>query len=549
MPSAESENGLSETRRLESVSGSPSAAPSTDACRTREGEQEEDNSMRTNASGNSTTQVSQFVNLPGRYSIVAKSTAPINDQQLVEILRKNLPKNSFIVRQQLSVYRNAMFFKISITKGSNNTEQRVVELLTDPKTVGMLGISYGSPLEIVPFKSSYRKEREEQQLAKQVVARNVPTGYTEDYLQHEVMRYDEAVGQQIKSYHRIRTGDDGRPSPSLRVVCVDTAAADSLLLKGLRIEGILFQCERPLQRPRAERCYRCQRSGHRQNTCKQTVRCGKCTQEHDTNSCEVEQNSYKCCNCSGQHAVWYPGCASNRQEVAKKREERAGRDQPQPQREPATHQQQPAPAPLRNAWATQPNSPPPTTTNEQGQPSTPANEICTRITEIKDHLDKRITEMTLRLEQLIGETRKEFFVKLNDAINLTEDRLVATRTEIEKTITRQLDEDMTRLSNDLSAKLATEISKIREDFTSNLRTPTDNAEHDGGLASDDEQQGQLSIRIRTGFSDTDMSSIEETITTARRASERLAQFRRTEKTTPQPSTSSKEPGPAATNDI
>lgn len=61
------------------------------------------------------------------------------------------------------------------------------------------------------------------------------------------------------------------------------------------------------------RCYKCQRYGHHKTRCTYSVRCGVCSQGHDTNICvrkhkDGEVTHAKCCNCGRNHHVWFPRC-------------------------------------------------------------------------------------------------------------------------------------------------------------------------------------------------------------------------------------------------
>lgn len=56
------------------------------------------------------------------------------------------------------------------------------------------------------------------------------------------------------------------------------------------------------------RCYRCQKYGHLAGTCKQTERCGRCAESHETKSCKIDQARLKCVNCNGNHSSGHTSC-------------------------------------------------------------------------------------------------------------------------------------------------------------------------------------------------------------------------------------------------
>lgn len=59
--------------------------------------------------------------------------------------------------------------------------------------------------------------------------------------------------------------------------------------------------------PHPERCYNCNKYGHRQADCKQTTACGICAQEHQTRDCTNTQQP-KCAACGELHQVTFKGC-------------------------------------------------------------------------------------------------------------------------------------------------------------------------------------------------------------------------------------------------
>jgi hypothetical protein len=54
------------------------------------------------------------------------------------------------------------------------------------------------------------------------------------------------------------------------------------------------------------RCFRCQKFGHTNTTCKRRIVCAKCSEEHEDKICQARQN--KCANCGGGHTVFSKEC-------------------------------------------------------------------------------------------------------------------------------------------------------------------------------------------------------------------------------------------------
>ncbi|KAL5022305.1 hypothetical protein ScPMuIL_001460, partial [Solemya velum] len=58
--------------------------------------------------------------------------------------------------------------------------------------------------------------------------------------------------------------------------------------------------------PNPLRCFKCQRFGHHQGSCKREVMCSRCSEVgHDGSSCT---KTMKCANCSAQHSAFFKDC-------------------------------------------------------------------------------------------------------------------------------------------------------------------------------------------------------------------------------------------------
>lgn len=72
----------------------------------------------------------------------------------------------------------------------------------------------------------------------------------------------------------------------------------------------------------------CQQIGHTARSCSKPAKCGRCSENHETRECKIEQNkfvSYKCALCSGAgHGANFPRCPVRQELVSKTRDSRAG---------------------------------------------------------------------------------------------------------------------------------------------------------------------------------------------------------------------------------
>lgn len=58
--------------------------------------------------------------------------------------------------------------------------------------------------------------------------------------------------------------------------------------------------------PNPLRCFKCQKFGHGAKSCKGNTKCNKCSQNHETNDCNIE--ILKCVNCEGEHMASSRDC-------------------------------------------------------------------------------------------------------------------------------------------------------------------------------------------------------------------------------------------------
>jgi hypothetical protein len=79
-----------------------------------------------------------------------------------------------------------------------------------------------------------------------------------------------------------------------------------LYSRGMAINGRMHHTklyDAGLQIPR---CYKCNKWGHTQNSCRARTMCGYCAKGHDTESCKDKEDpkAAKCVNCGGAHPAW-----------------------------------------------------------------------------------------------------------------------------------------------------------------------------------------------------------------------------------------------------
>ncbi|XP_069170513.1 uncharacterized protein [Procambarus clarkii] len=100
--------------------------------------------------------------------------------------------------------------------------------------------------------------------------------------------------------------------------------------------------------PEPLRCFRCQRFGHHKDGCQRPVRCGVCSQPHDTKTCIDKHKANhpvqaKCPNCSKAHHAWNLKCPERLKRLQTNPTTPTAEPKPPPKRIPA-------PMPTKTAW-------------------------------------------------------------------------------------------------------------------------------------------------------------------------------------------------------
>src|SRR5207244_6696026 len=84
---------------------------------------------------------------------------------------------------------------------------------------------------------------------------------------------------------------------SLIIEVASEAQANHLIREGIRVGHEVKDCQYFEKATRILQCYKCQRYGHTQYSCKHATVCGNCAGSHRTDAC-TEQTKNRCHNCS-----------------------------------------------------------------------------------------------------------------------------------------------------------------------------------------------------------------------------------------------------------
>lgn len=146
----------------------------------------------------------------------------------------------------------------------------------------------------------------------QVIVQFVPIQFnpedTEQLRQYE--SFNGLAPHSILKAEWIKPIKDRKPTQKVATMRVyhRTAESANVILK----EGASILSKRVIpKKPKKEpiRCLRCQRFGHERRACQATApRCGKCADQHETDSCPADRFNPKCANCSGHHPSYDRDC-------------------------------------------------------------------------------------------------------------------------------------------------------------------------------------------------------------------------------------------------
>ncbi|XP_055924719.1 uncharacterized protein LOC129956798 [Argiope bruennichi] len=112
----------------------------------------------------------------------------------------------------------------------------------------------------------------------------------------------ELRSQKVCAAHRIKIKRNGTLIPTKHVILTFSSPE---LPKFIRA-GYVQSKVKPYV-PNPLRCFKCQRFGHSQGTCRGSLRCAKCSaDDHETSVCSSQ--ALKCLNCSGPHSAYSRDC-------------------------------------------------------------------------------------------------------------------------------------------------------------------------------------------------------------------------------------------------
>ena len=148
-----------------------------------------------------------------------------------------------------------------------------------------------------------------QQITHQVIIRNVDIEVTQEEM-------DEILNRQnlpYKSAKRIHSRQRNEPTTLIRLILKDEETKKRLLRDGINLDQMHYKCipanEDTKSFPKVVQCFKCQEIGdHHASSCPNQQKCVLCSGPHRKAECTATKETYKCANCSGNHAAWSQEC-------------------------------------------------------------------------------------------------------------------------------------------------------------------------------------------------------------------------------------------------
>jgi len=200
------------------------------------------------------------------------------------------------------------------------------------------------------------------------------------------------------------TGKDGNTATrTVKVTFADVGNRNTFVHTGLQVDSMHFVAEAATQNTKPVQCYMCLQYNHVAKYCKTKQQvCARCGDSHRLDQCTAANDTFKCCNCNGNHLATSFECSKYKEQENKARNmvnQYASTSKPTPQ----------APA-LHSASEFLPLRSPLQSLQQQQLPTDFLEKI---ISALSSQMEKIIEETTSRLlssfQQKIEQLEKAFF--------------------------------------------------------------------------------------------------------------------------------------------
>lgn len=231
-----------------------------------------------------------------------------------------------------------------------------------------------------------------------------------------IMKALKDLGLDATNVTRLTSKDGKNPTRTMKVMFADAENRNTFVRTGLQVDSMHFPAEPATQNTKPVQCYICMQYNHVAKYCKtKQQKCARCGDNHQLDQCTAAADTFKCCNCNGNHLASSADCPKYKEQEKKAQN-------------------------LVNQYTTtrQPNAWAPTILNNTDFPPLQNSQQPQKPQITKDFLDEIITMLSSQMEKIIEETTNRLFITLQQKVETLE-KLISSSKSITSTLTTTAD--------------------------------------------------------------------------------------------------------------
>ncbi|CAF0922665.1 unnamed protein product [Adineta ricciae] len=224
------------------------------------------------------------------------------------------------------------------------------------------------------------------------------------------------LGLDATNVTRLTSKDGNTPTRTMKVMFADAENRNTFVHTGLQVDSMHFPAEPATQNTKPVQCYICMQYNHIAKYCKTKQQvCARCGDNHRLDQCSAPADTYKCCNCNGNHLASSVDCPKYKEQEKKAQN-------------------------LVNQYITarQPNAWAPAVHNSTEFPPLQNSQQPQKPQITKDFLDEIITMLSSQMEKIIEETTNRILITLQQKVEKLE-KLVSSSESTTSTLTTTTD--------------------------------------------------------------------------------------------------------------
>ena len=137
-----------------------------------------------------------------------------------------------------------------------------------------------------------------------LTVRRVDTGISEETLAEQISEQLHTDIEKVTMRRFIKKSDNAKMT-TVKVDLQERTMLETALANGLFVDQLFLRPIEYIEKTDihvTRNCFNCQKFGHIAPSCKLGQKCGKCAENHNTESCHQPEQNYECVNCLEQHS-------------------------------------------------------------------------------------------------------------------------------------------------------------------------------------------------------------------------------------------------------